>query len=394
MAERIANLGYFNVGKETTPGVPVATTDTIPLYEESMNTEGNFVKQQPVAGNQYNTYNVMQGQRSHRGEVTLYAEPNTAARIFDMLYTRLSTTGSGPYVHTYGLSTSVAPKSYTIDISTGNVVNRYYGVQASKISPDWNDNELRLKVALSALGSFQAREIASVSGSGPYSVVLKTDYDPNPTTGLIVGDLIRFKLAAGTTVDATVASITNGTTFTTSVNPTVAAGDSIYLRPATPTLNLLPSFMWAKNQWFFGATAAAALASSTQLRVEKSSEWEVMNMFESDDGADRSGAFDPAALVRTLADSNLSLKKFFDTPDDIIAFNNLAKSAAVIRHYSGPTNQYELRVTYNHLKTDGKVSPDMKAGDIQYAEIEFDTQWDNTDQAAIGIVIINGLVTV
>lgn len=395
MAERLGNLGYFGLVKETVKGTALTPTDYIPLYDETISTNGNFVDQSPIFGNKFATYAMLQGQRSHKGDVTVLAEPNTTARLLDMLLTRTSTTGAGPYTHTFALAPSPAPNSYTIDVSTGNTVARYFGVEASKISPAWNKNELQWKLSISALGSFQGRALAGTpTGAGPYTVVLDTTYDPNPTTGLVVGDLIRFYKAPGTTIDATVATIVNGTTFTTAaVVTTMSAGDFVYLRPATPSFTLLNSFLWAKTQFQFGATAAAAL-SAAQTRVEQGSNFAVMHSFESDDGAMRSGGFDPAALVRKTGDIDLGIKRFWDTPDDLVNFNALNKTAAVIRHFAGVTNQYEMRVVYNHLKTDGMVVPDIKSNDIAYSDLKYHPVYDQTDAQGFNLVVVNGLATI
>lgn len=395
MAERLANLGYFGLVKEATKGTPLTPTDFVPLYEESMNTNGNFVDQTPIFGNKFATYAMVQGQRSHKGDVTILAEPNTTARIADMLLTRTSTTGAGPYTHTYGLSATQNPNSYTVDISTGNVVARYFGVEASKIAPSWNKNELRWKISLSALGSLTNRVVLSVTGAGPYTVNLDTAYDPNPAKGYVVGDLIRFKLANGTTVDATVATVDAAFQFITTVtNPAgVAAGDSLYLRPATPSFTLLNTFLWAKSEFRFGATAAAAL-TAIQTRVEQGSTFDIIHKFENDEGALRSGGFDPAALIRTVGDVDLTVKKFFDTPDDIANFNQLTKTAAVLRHFAGTTNQYEVRLTFNHLKTDGTVVPDLKSNDITYSDLKYHPVYDTADAQAFQLTVVNNLTTI
>jgi hypothetical protein len=460
MAERLANLGYLGLVKEATPGVALTPTDFIPLYDETLGTNMNFVDQQPIFGNKFATYATLQGLRSHKGDVTVMAEPNTTAKLFDALLTKVSsattytftvtsanatvgatytnnsvtftvtatiaaqttliatgtgapaasgtlTKASGTGDATITFSAAVAgntthsfgvindSNSYTWDISTGNVVSRYFGVKASKITPTWNKTEMQWKVSISALGSFQGRALASTpTGSGPYTVVLDTTYDPNPTTGLVVGDLIRFYHAPGTTIDATVASVTNGTTITTTTNVTsMVQGDMVYLRPATVAFTVLPTFIWPKTQFKFGTTAALALAA-TQFRVEQGSVFETIHSFESDDGAPRSGGFDPASLVRTTGDATLKVKKFFDTPDDIATMNSLTKTALVISHLAGATNQYECRVTFNHLTTDGTIVPNIKSKDIAYSEIDFHPDYDLTDGQAYAVQVTNALTTI
>lgn len=392
MAERLGNLGYFGLIKEVTKGVALVPTDFVPLYKETISTNLNLVDDNPIFGNKYARYQVLQGQRSHKGDVTVMAEPNTAGRLFDMLLNKVSTAGANPYTHSFGLNTT-NPNSYTVDISTGNIVARYWGVEASKIVPSFDKNEMRLQVSLSALGSFQGREIATVATT---TLTLKTTYDPTPNKGLVVGDLVRiYKASTGAILDTTIATVNvDGITVTLGASAAAfAAGDQISLRPATPTFNVLTPFLWSNTQFCFGATAAAAL-SAVQTRVEQGSAWTLTHKFESDDGAMRSGGFDPAALVRTQGDCDLKVKKFFDTPEDIQNFNGLTKNAIVIRHFSGATSQYELRVTINHLKTNGKVVPDIDSGNIAYSEIDYNPQYDTTDAQAFDVKVINALSTI
>lgn len=393
MAERLSNLGYLGLVKEATAGTPLTPTDYIPLYDETLSTEMNFVDQQPIYGNKFATFATIQGQRSHKGDLTVLAEPNTTAKLFDMLLTKTSTTGANPYTHVFDHTGD--SNSYTLDISTGNVVNRYYGVKASKIAQSYNKTELQWKISVSALGSFSGRALsAAPTGSGTYTVLLSTAYDPSPTTGLVAGDLIRFYHAPSTTIDATVLAIVDGTSFTTSTNvTTMASGDMVNLRPATVSFTLQPSFIWPKTQFQFGATAAAALSAS-QVRVEDSSSCEAIHSFRSDTGEARSGGFDPAALVRTTADATLTVKRFFDTPDDIANANALTKTAAVVRHLSGATNQYETRFTFNHLTTDGTVVPDIKSNEIAYSEIKYHVDYDTSDGKGYSVTVINALATI
>lgn len=393
MSERLANLGYLGLIKEVTAGTPLTPTDFIPLYDESITTNLNLVDQTPIYGGKFATYATIQGLRSHKGDLTVLAEPNTTAKLMDMLLTKTSTSGANPYTHVFSLTGD--SNSYTIDVSTGNVVKRFFGVKASKISPSWNGTELQWKVSVSALGSFQGRALnAAPTGSGTYTCVLSTAYDPAPTTGLVAGDLIRFYKAPSTTIDAVVLAVTDGTTFTTSTNvTTMTTGDMVYLRPATVAFTLLPSFIWPKTQFKLGATAAAALSAS-QVRVEQGSSFELLHNFEKDTGATRSGGFDPAALIRTTGDVSLKIKRFFDTPDDIANMNALTKTAAVISHLAGATNQYECRVTINNLKTDGAVAPNIASDEIVYSEIEYHTNYDSSDSKGFEVTVINALSTI
>ena len=389
--ERVGNIGYFGLKKQTDSTTPATPNDFIPLYEESLKTNGNFQRQDPVYGGKFSTYNVLQGQRDHMGDVTVLAEPNTTGRIMDMLLVKGTTTGSGPYTHPYTLSGSSNPSFYTVDISTGNIVRRFWGVGASSLAGVWEDNELRWKLSVSALGSFQGREIASVSTN---AITLKTDYDSSPTNGLVAGDLVRIQKADGTVVDTTVSTIDSTTVVSVaSAGTGVAAGDMIHLRPATPSFSLLQTFLWSKTQFCFGATAAAAL-SATHTPLDPGTNFEVIHSFANNEGEKRSGTVDPSSLVRTTGDARFNIKKFFDTPEDVRRFNALEKYACVIRCYAGSTNQYEFRLTLNNIKTDSPEPSVKSGGEINYSEFEYIPQQDSTDGQGMDVKVLNNLSTI
>ena len=255
MAERLANLGYLGLIAEATPGVPLTPTDFVPYYKETLTTSLNLVEDNPIAGNKFVRQAVIQGLRDHRGDFEVMAEPNTAARFFDMLLTKGSSSGTGPY--TWPFTLGAAAKSYTVDISSGNQVFRFWGVQASKIAPAWDKTEMHLAVTISALGSFMGRTIATVATT---TLTLDTTYDPAPNKGLVVGDLVRiYKSTTGATLDTTIATV-NADGITVTLGASAAAfapGDMISLRPATQTYNNLTPFIWPKMQFCFGATASA-----------------------------------------------------------------------------------------------------------------------------------------
>lgn len=394
MAERLSNLGYALFGKEPTPGTAVTPSTSVLLYDQTLMTQLNMVDLDPIAQNKAATYTTIPGQRDHKGDFTIAAEPNTTAIVADMLLTKTSTSG-GAGVFTHLFQPTGDSNSYTVDFSTGNVVMRFMGVKASKLAQNWNKTELQWKVSVSALGSFLGRSLAGTpTGTGTFTVALDTVYDPNPTNGLVMGDLIRFyKKTDGSTIDATVTTIVDGQHITTSTDvSTLGAGDMVYLRPAVVANSFLPSFIWPKTQFQFASTAATAL-TATQVRVETGSLIDMTHSFENDSGAMRSGGFDPAALVRTTADASLTVKKFFDKPDDIQAMQKTAQGAAVVRMLAGTTNQYEARLTLNAVVVDG-IPATLKTKGITYSELKYHIDYNQTDGQNYSFLVTNALPTI
>lgn len=387
MSERTASAGYVALKKQTVATTPVTPDVYAPYYKQSMATDIHMVEDNPVYGNKFKSFQLLRGQRSHGGALTVMAEPDTAARWFDMLLTKTATSGSNPYTHTFGLSNTTDPNLYTVDISLVSQVIRFWGVGASSLKCGFADDEMQFEIATSALGSFFGREIASISTN---VVTLKTDYDPIPTTGLVASDLVRIVKADGSLVDTTVTSFTDTTVTLGSGGTGVAAGDMLVLRPATPSLSIKTPFLWPRTEYRFGADAATALSAS-QTRLERGTEMTIEHMFEDDMGARRSGAFDPAALVRTVGQLGFKKKQFFDTPDEIKVWNALSKKACVMRSFS--ETGYELRVTANHIKPKTNDTPTEAEGVI-YSDVDYGAQFDQTDGQGMDVKVINAVATI
>lgn len=391
MAERSAALGYLALAKETTPGVAITPSIFVPYYKQQLYTDISLTPIQPIFGNKFKTFESVQGHRIHKGSIEVMAEPNTAEYFADMLLTSGVVSGAGPYTHPYTLGGD--SNSYTMDFSLVSQSVRFMGVKASKLAPTFNKDEMRFTVQLSALGSWFGRQIASVSGVGPYTVVLDTTYDPNPTTGLVVGDSVQFgpTTSAPTITGATVATIVNGQSFTTTTNVSaLVAGNWVSLAPLTPTLTLLQPFTWPNTQICFGASAAAALAAA-QTRLETGLTLDILHDFESDDGSNRSGAFDPASLIRTVGEYDFKIKKYFDQPVDYDQWTTIAKSAAVWRSFSA-NQQYEWRFTMNDLRI--KTNQQQTESDkVIYEEIDFQSNYSSSDGQGMDLKVINNLAT-
>jgi len=391
MAERVASAGYVAVKKQASSSVAVTPNVYVPYYEQSMVTDIHLIEDTPVFGSKFRTLQLLQGHRSHRGSLTVMAEPNTAGYLLDMLLTKGTTTGAGPYTHPFELSATTDPNYYTLDISFVSHVVRFWGVGISKLTPGFESDEMRFNIDVSALGSFYGREISSVSGSGPYTLTLKTDYDASPTTGLVVGDLIQvYDVSTNTYISCVVDALTATTIEVSEDVSAAASGDMLMLRPATPSLTLKTPFLWNRTEFRFAGTAADAL-TATQTRLDEGTEISIQHLFDNDDGSNRSGAFDPASLIRTVGDYTFKIKKFLDTPEEIKYWNALTKRACVMRAFS--ETGYEFRVTMNHIKAKTNDTPTESEGVI-YHEIDYGASYDTSDAKGMVVTVINNVATI
>jgi hypothetical protein len=393
MSERLFNIGYVGMAVETVPGVALAPTDFAQAYDFDVTTMRNLEELAPAAGNVYSTQQVVAGLRSHGGSGTFIFEPNTFEKFAAMTLAQQSRSGAGPYTGVYGLSSSNPPgKTYTMEVGDGVSAIRYYGCQVSKLATAASNNEVQMKPTISAIGTFNGREVASVAGTTPYVITLKTDYDPAPTTGIVVGDKMHVYANAGGAITQFTVSAVTPTTISTTTAVTPVAGDMVRLTSLTPAFNMLPPVLWSNTHFYFGTTASAALAG-TETRVEPGSMWEIDFDFKDDKGEHRSGGQDPATLLRKPGKVTLTIKKYYDTPADIETYNSLVKSACVIRHYVYSGGQtYEVRVTLNHLVTNDPT-PKWKSGEINYSEIKYICQFDQTDGQAFSVTVVDANTT-
>jgi hypothetical protein len=396
--ERIGQLGYLGLVRETTKGVAVIPTDYVPLYKESMTTDLNMLDITPAMGNKFKRQILAAGQRSHKGSFEVMGEPNTAAKFFDMLLTLGSVTGADPYTYPFTLDATTNPKSYTVDISTGNQVFRFFGLEAHEISPAWNSNEMRLNIAASALGSFSTREIATITPGATNTITFTTTYDSVPNKGLVVGDLIAVTKADGTNINCTILSVNvDGITITCDGTlTTVTIGDIVSLRPNTAMYNNLVTnpFLWSNTKFYFGTNPTTALAA-TATEVEQSSTWKVSHEFNNDGGELRSGSFDPSSLARKFGDADATIKKFFDSAVEVNNFLAKKARALVIRHfvYSG-TKTYELRVILDQFKYKIGGKPPVESGSLLYHTFDCVPEFNQSTGAGMSVKVINGIAAI
>lgn len=392
MAENLGSLGYIALIKEVTKGtIPSLPSFFATLMEDNSTTDTQIDTVEAALGlkTRFASY---RGLRKHKIHFKVLAEPSVTGHVLNMLMHYTGVTGAGPYTHSFAFD-STNPKSYTIELGKGQVAIRYLGVELQEITPEFQKNQMVFSCVGSALGAFTVAEVSSVTGAGPYTVTLKTNYDPNPTTGLLVGDTIRFQPASGgNPTDCTIASIVNGTQITTVTNVSaLVSGDYMYLRLQTPTASSTEEpFMWARTEWRFSTTATLAL-TATQTRVEQGSTWKLIHNILPADGADRSGSFDPASLPRGQADAEVKPKIFFDIPDDYDRFLTVSKRALVIRHFEG-TGTEELRVTFNNLKNKANPVPN-KPKELLFASLDYHPNYDTSDGQTMAVTLINNITT-
>lgn len=383
--ERLANLGYVAVKKQTAEDTVVTPDTYIPIFNESLATNINMQEVNPIIGIRDKVYKLLQGQRTHQGALTVLGEPNVMGYMFDMLLKKGTTSGAGPYTHPYTLGAS---NWYTIDVLKGQIVFRYWGCKATSISPDADENLLNYNTEITAKGEFSVREIDSVATT---TITLKTKFDPAPTKGLVAGDKLRIFLANGTTVDTAIDSITDTTIVCDDDVSSADDGDWVALRAQEASYTLTSNyFQFARSEFRFADTAANAF-SATHKPVQPGASYSISHDLSPDSGELRSGSYDPATLIRTQGGIEANTQMFFDTPEDHGRFLQLDKRALVIRHFAG--DDYELRITMNNIKAESADKP-LESGGIIYDELTWKSEYDDSDGQAFDVKVLNNVSSI
>lgn len=387
----VGNRGYCAIKKQADKDTAITPDVFVPYFNETVVTVNNKTQQNSVKGNRNATQDILQGLRSHGGSVTILGETNSLGYFLDMLMTKGSTTGADPYTHPFTVGDT--ENYYTMDLKKGDYVERYIGVKANSLTSNYVDNEFRPEISITALKTFKVGTLAGTpTGAGPYTVELGTQYDPAPTTGLVVGDTLIFD--DGTTqTEAAIASVVDGTTFTTNIDVTsYGANDTIRIKAQTPSFSLLTPLTWARTEFRFGADAAAAL-TATHTPLDDGSTFTLTHNNESDEGANTSGSYDPSDLRRTTFDAEFATTKVYTDEVTRQAYLDNDKSAVVIRMFSGNTTDYEFRITLNNIKS---VSQDVSSASSEVVKIgeTFKPQYDTSDAQALDVKVINAVSSI
>lgn len=386
---RLSNLGYVAVKEQTADNTPVTPNVFIPAQSASLDTIMNFEDNTAIMGNRAARQDLLPGLRTHSGELELLADPNTAIYWLSMILNRTGVTGAGPY--TWAFTADEPANSFTVDIAKAGIVYRIWGVKASSLNITYNDNKAHAVLEIAGLGSFIEREVSSVTGSGPYTITFKTEYDESPTTGLVVGDLITlYDVSADAEISAIVDTIENATQITVSENVSAgASGDIVHLRAQTPSWSLLLPALWSDTEFRFGASAAAAL-SATHTPMAPGSGLTLTSDFSEDEGEHYSGSPDPAFIVHSVLDAEIALNRYLHR-EDLNNWLKLADKGLVIRHFGEAVSgtDSEIRFSFNLVNWRDYPVPIETGNQVNVQGIMVPS-YNRSDGALLTATIING----
>lgn len=388
MPEQLTNVGYLAVKQEATSGTPLIPDTYLPYFSENVGLNLNKNDIAPIMGLKMARYSTVHGKRNIDGNIVFLGEPNTTGYLLDMLLTKGTTSGSDPYTHPFTLSTTADPKSYTVDISKGQVVERYMGVEMSEMGIEFDDSVMKFNCVVTAKNVLSGRRITGVS---TLDLTLADEYTTTPTKGFVATDVIRIFKADGSVIDTTVTSVTEGTDIIAVGSATgVASGDYVALRKSTPSLSLSGNYFTKERTEFRFADTAANALTATQTKVDSSS---IKVMHGILPPTNRSGARGIASIVRGTGDVETTTKIYFDTLEDHERFTANSKRAVVIRAFAGSTNQHELRITLNQTILKAPTRP-IDINTVIFQDIAWVPEYKDADAQGFDVKIINAVATI
>lgn len=386
--------GYLAIGVQAEQGTAVVPDVFVPLLEESITSDPNNKRVEQVVGINWKSNLILQGDRTTSGGIKIMADPDNIGHFLNMTMLKGSTTGdSDGYTHPFTVGS--ATDYYTIEVLRGNYVHRFIDCQINKLALSFDEGKMVVDADITAKAKFNYGTLkTALTGAGMTEVVFDEEFDPEPCNGLVAGDVIQ-TWVSGVATDITVATVAEDKKSITCAETTVtaSAGDLITLKQQDASYETLQRpFRFGQMLVGIGddetAATSAAGSYSTATAVDELS-------FEFDNGIQEhhsSGDNDPLILLG-MPDANLTIKKLFETAEDVQQWDDVAKKAATIiitGDEIGDGGTYSSLTIKLHNIKPTKVDNKVQVGEYIYDESEFNVEYDDTDEEAVEVFLVNG----
>ncbi len=391
MATYLSDNSYLMVKPEATAGTAVIPTILIPLVSSSLKTVTNYSADRRMKGLDWKSNDLLRGNRSHEGEITVLCDPDTLGHIMNMVMAKGSTTGSAPAGFTHPFTVG-APKSYTFEIKKGLYAQRYFGVYIDKVDFDFQDGQLQAKLSVKAMGQLSVATVGvALTGAAMTSLTLDDEYDIAPNRGFVVGDVIN---VGG--VDLTLTSVASNGYAVGFASTTVTAsiGAPVYLKPLTVTQPTLFDPLYFGNLFAgFGADATAS-ATAAALRTTATPiydfKFSINNNLFAQNGSSR---MDPVQIVTQTKEAQVELMQLFTGVAQRQAWMDRSKQSLTLVFYgkfiqADFGTQEKFTLTLNRVKL-LENEHEIKVGDLIVDNEKFEVLYDNTDGVAMSATLIN-----
>lgn len=373
---------YVAFKPETVAGTPVLPTIFAPIISADIKTVLDHKADERIRGVAWKSAEMLRGFRSHEGSIVLLGDVDMLAHVFNMLMTKGATTGDGTngYTHPFTVGDT---KTYTVEVSKGAHVERYFGVRIDELKLAFNAGKLQLTLNVKALGQFSVAGVTGITGS---VVTLGEDYDLLPNKGLIIGDNIN---VGGTICPITAVDVA-GKTVTATGAPAFVAGMTVALAPQTPAFTQAADPLHMGNMLVgFGADIATAQANLTVAASQKLTDFSITlknNLYVGQGSA----SIDPVVVAPRTREGQVTSKMLLETSAQrkaLLARDAQAIAIKCVGKAIG-TGRETLVINFPRVIMTEDVNP-ITVGDFIVEEQTFDVLHDATTAKAMDVSVIN-----
>ena len=334
MPNYLADTSYLAVKVETTEGNAVKPNKFVPLISESIRTDLAHIADRRMKGVAWESDDILRGSRNHEGDIVVFADPDTLGHLFNMVLKIGVSTGDATdgFTHPFIVGAS---KSYTIEIGKGNYAQRYIGVKGENLKLEFVDGKLQGTLTIKAMKQFSVATLATaLTGGAMTTIVLKQDYDLNPTNGLVAGDILVIKdSGTGLDVSCTITNVAaDGITLTiTAADITAAIGTDIRLKVQTPSYAALVEPFFQGNALIgIGETEGIATASAQSKTLATPIYELTLDKINNLLNAPASGSMDPVRLLPQAEGADISISQLFENAEQHQSWLDRIKQAITL----------------------------------------------------------------
>lgn len=400
MNNYLADKSYLAIKKESVENTPVIPDVFLPLESENIISELNLTPDRRMFGTDWETKDLSAGERTHRGTLKVWSDPDTLGYLLSMVMKYGSPSGSGGAGYTHPF-TPEDPSSYTIEIPRGDYAYRYFGVKGSQIKLMFEENKLKSELEVVAVGQFStARTRDALIGASSTTIVLTQDYDLEPTRGLVAGDIITIIDAVDPTdtedveID-TVESDGVTITLTGAVANSHLAGVIVALKAQTPSFPVLQKpFFFGDLLVGYGADASASVTAAGSKSTATPTQAVEITYSNNLMSVPFSNYRDNHKLLARQKSLILSLRQLFSDPTQRSKWLEIVKQSItlIVRgeliKTTPTTTRNQLKITLHKAKNESNNNP-LEVGEYIFDEQSFRAAYDSSDAKAITIELIN-----
>lgn len=385
----LSNEQYLAIKPESVSGTAVVPDIFVPLVSESISSQLNYTVDKRIKGLEWNSDDLLRGNRSHEGEIVILADPDNIGHFFNMFFNKETTTGDATdgYTHPFTVGDS---DSYTIEISRGLYSERYFGVKFNQITLDFSNGDLQIRANIRARGQFSVSKLGVALSGAVTAIVLNDSYDLNPTDGLVVGDT----LVIGSD-EIVITGITDGKTVEfASTSLTYSIDETIYLKTQTPSYTgLQDPFHQGNISVGLGADESTSTTNagseSTATPIHDLSITFTNNIFETP----RTGSIDPVEIKTKNKEAQIQLKQLLENENQRGDYLNRTEQALTLiatgKHIKSDfTTSEKLTMKFYKVKLTSNNTP-LEVDEYIIENQDFEVLYDNSNSKALDIELVN-----